>query len=277
MLQTTDGVAWLAPDWPAPPGVRAAFTLRAGGVSAPPWDSLNVGVHVGDAADAVRENRWRLRAALALPAEPLWLDQVHGCEVVDADAVAADAGAGPLEPAAARPRADAVVAARPGVVCAIQVADCLPVLFASLDGQRIGAAHAGWRGLAGGVLEATLAALGRPAHEFMAWLGPAIGPAHFEVGDEVRAAFCDTLAGRAGPVAPPGRDPAAAFVRNERGRWDCDLYELARQRLAAAGVHSVWGGGEDTFGEPARYFSHRRAAPTGRHVALLWRASTVRL
>jgi len=269
VLQTTDGVAWLAPDWPAPRGVRAAFTLRAGGVSAPPWDSLNVGVHVGDAAAAVHENRRRLRAALALPAAPLWLDQVHGVEVVAADAIPADA--------VARPRGDAVVAARPGVVCAIQVADCLPVLFASLDGPRLGAAHAGWRGLAGGVLEATLAALGRPAAEFMAWLGPAIGPAHFEVGDEVRAAFCDPPAGDAGPGGPPGLDPAAAFVRNARGRWDCDLYELARQRLAAAGVHSVWGGGEDTFGQPARYFSHRRAAPTGRHVALLWRTSTVRL
>jgi hypothetical protein len=271
VLRVDDGVAWLAPDWPAPQGVCAAFTLRGGGVSAPPWDSLNVGVHVGDAADAVQENRRRLRAALALPGEPLWLDQVHGCEVVDADAAAAASAAAP---AAVRPRGDAVVAARPGVVCAIQVADCLPVLFASLDGQRIGAAHAGWRGLAGGVLEATLAALGRPAHEFMAWLGPAIGPAHFEVGDEVRAAFCDPPAGHA---APAGQVPAAAFVRNARGRWDCDLYELARQRLAAAGVHGVWGGGEDTFGEPERYFSHRRAAPTGRHVALLWRVSTVRL
>ncbi len=266
MLQATDGVAWLAPDWPAPRGVRAAFTLRAGGVSAPPWDSLNVGVHVGDAAAAVHENRRRLRAALALPAEPLWLDQVHGVEVVAADAIPADV--------ASRPRGDAVVAARPGVVCAIQVADCLPVLFASLDGQRIGAAHAGWRGLAAGVLEATLAALGRPAAQVMAWLGPAIGPAHFEVGDEVRAAFCDPPAGHAGPAGP---DPAAAFVRNARGRWDCDLYELARQRLAAAGVHSVWGGGEDTCGDPLRYFSHRRGAPTGRHVALLWLDGAVRL
>lgn len=260
MLKVTDGVAWLAPDWPAPHGVHAAFSLREGGVSAPPWDSLNVGVHVGDVATAVRENRRRLRVALALPAEPLWLDQVHGSEVVDADAwLGAD-----------RPRADAVVAARPGVVCAIQVADCLPVLLASLDGQRIGAAHAGWRGLAAGVLEATLAALGRRAGDFMVWLGPAIGPAHFEVGDEVRAAFCDQAAQHAA-------DPAAAFVRNARGRWDCDLYELARQRLVAAGVHSVWGGGEDTCGQAARYFSHRRAAPTGRHVALLWLDDAVRL
>ncbi|MEZ5458754.1 MAG: peptidoglycan editing factor PgeF [Steroidobacteraceae bacterium] len=254
-----EGIPWLEPDWPAPAGVRAAFTLRSGGVSAAPWDSLNVGIHVGDDPAAVVENRRRLHGALGLPGEPLWLDQVHGVEVVDADTATQ-----------LRPRGDAVVAARSGVVCAIQVADCLPVLFASLDGQRIGAAHAGWRGLAGGVLEATLAALDQPASQFIVWLGPAIGAAHFEVGDEVLAAFQAQRHRHAG-------DPAAAFRRNARGRWDCDLYELARQRLAAAGVHSAWGGGEDTCGDPGRYFSHRRGAPTGRHVALLWRDTTVRL
>jgi YfiH family protein len=259
------GITWLEPDWPAPRGLRAAFALRAGGVSAPPWDSLNVGIHVGDEPAAVLENRRRLCAALELPGEPLWLDQVHGCEVVDADA---------MHGVAARPRGDAVVAARPGVVCAIQVADCLPVLFASRDGRHLGAAHAGWRGLASGVLEATVQALPVPATELMAWLGPAIGPASFEVGDEVREAFCaqphPEPAGHAG-------DPAVAFCRNERSRWQCDLYVLARQRLAAAGVHSVWGGGEDTCADPERYFSHRRGAPTGRHVALLWLDTAVRL
>jgi hypothetical protein len=258
------GPAWLEPDWPAPHGVRAAFPLRAGGVSASPWEHLNVGVHVGDDPAAVVENRRRLRAALALPAEPLWLDQVHGCDVVDADAT---------DPAA-RPRGDAVVTSRPGVVCAIQVADCLPVLFASREGRHLGAAHAGWRGLAGGVLEATVRAMPVPAGEVIAWLGPAIGPASFEVGDEVRDAFC------AQPQHEPQRhagDPATAFERNGRGRWQCDLYALARQRLAAAGIHSVWGGGADTFADPQRYFSHRRSAPTGRHVALLWLDTAVRL
>jgi YfiH family protein len=254
------GLAWLEPDWPAPRGVRAAFALRGGGVSALPWDSLNVGVHVGDDSAAVLENRRRLRAALALPAEPLWLDQVHGCEVVDAYALIAGG----------RPHGDAVVTSRAGIVCAIQVADCLPVLFASGDGRHVGAAHAGWRGLAGGVLEATVQAMPVPAGELMAWLGPAIGPASFEVGDEVREAFCGQPAAHAG-------DPAAAFLRNDRGRWQCDLYALARQRLAALGLHSVWGGGADTFAEPQRYFSHRRSAPTGRHVALLWLDTAVRL
>lgn len=257
--RAAQGICWLEPDWPAPASVRAAFALRTGGVSAAPWDSLNVGIHVGDEPAAVLENRRRLRGALGLPGEPLWLDQVHGVVVVDGDAATHT-----------RPRGDAVVATRPGVVCAIQVADCLPVLFASLDGQRIGAAHAGWRGLAAGVLEATLESLGPPASAFMAWLGPAIGAGHFEVGDEVLAAFEAQRHQHAG-------DPVAAFQRNARGRWDCDLYELARQRLAAAGVRSVWGGGEDTCGDPGRYFSHRRGAPTGRHVALLWLDTTVRL
>lgn len=250
-------IAWLAPDWPAPPGVHAAFAYRGGGVSAAPWDSLNLGLHVGDDAAAVRENRRRLRAALSLPAEPLWLEQVHGIEVVDAEALAGAElpAAGPLGP-----QGDAVVARQAGRVACIQVADCLPVLFCSRDGQRIGAAHAGWRGLAGGVLEATVAALAVPGPDLLAWIGPAIGPAAFEVGDEVRAAF----------VAP---SPAAvaAFKPNARGRWQCDLFELARQRLAALGVGHVSGGGVCTHADPGRFFSHRRSAPTGRHAALIWR------
>ena len=182
------GLEWLAPDWPAPPGVHAAFATRSGGVSRAPWDSLNLGLHVGDDVVAVRENRRRLRAALELPAEPLWLEQVHGIEVIDADALDAAtlAGIGPLGP-----RGDAVVARAAGQVACIQVADCLPVLFCSRDGQRIGAAHAGWRGLAGGVLEATVAAIAVPGPELLAWIGPAIGPAAFEVGEDVRAEFLE--------------------------------------------------------------------------------------
>lgn len=253
--------AFLEPDWPAPPGVRAAFSLRAGGVSRPPWDSLNLGSHVGDDPAAVAENRRRLAAALALPSEPLWLEQVHGTAVVDADACARNGAGRP-------PRGDAVVASGARRVCAIQVADCLPVLFAAVDGARIGAAHAGWRGLAAGVLEATVAALGVAPARLMAWLGPAIGPRDFEVGDEVREAFLGRSECHAG-------DPAAAFCRNSRGRWSCDLYELARQRLERLGVGSIWGGGASTLAEPARFYSHRRGAPTGRHAALIWRAAAV--
>lgn len=245
-------IEWLAPDWPAPPGVRAAFAYRGGGVSTPPWDSLNLGLHVGDDAAAVHENRRRLCAALALPAEPLWLEQVHGIEVVDADAPQT---AGPLGP-----RGDALVTRRAGQVACIQVADCLPVLFCSRDGQHIGAAHAGWRGLAGGVLEATVAALAVPGHELLAWIGPAIGPDAFEVGDEVRAAFIGH-----------SEDAAPTFVANARGRWQCDLFELARQRLAALRVGHVSGGGICTHSDAVRFFSHRRSAPTGRHAALIWR------
>lgn len=244
------GLEWLAPDWPAPPGVRAAFAYRGGGVSVAPWDSLNLGLHVGDDAAAVRENRRRLRVALSLPAEPLWLEQVHGIEVIDADDIA-----GPPTP-----RGDAVISHRAGQVACIQVADCLPVLFCSRDGQHIGAAHAGWRGLAGGVLEATVAALALPGPDLLAWIGPAIGPAAFEVGDEVRAAF----------IAQSDA-AATAFVANQRGRWQCDLFELARQRLRAIGIGHVSGGGLCTHADAGRFFSHRRGAPTGRHAALIWR------
>lgn len=257
---TDSAPLFLRPDWPAPPTVRAAFSLRVGGVSLPPWNSLNVGAHVGDEPHAVAENRRRLARALALPSEPLWLEQVHGIEVVDADACG---------DTARPPRADAVVSSAAGRVCAIQVADCLPVLFAAVDGTRIGAAHAGWRGLAAGVLEATIAALGVPPSRLMAWLGPAIGPRDFEVGDDVRDAFAGRSERHAG-------DPLLAFHRGARDRWYCDLYELARQRLERAGVASVWGGGDSTFADPTRFYSHRRGAPTGRHAALIWRAPAAR-
>jgi polyphenol oxidase len=240
-------VAFLEPEWPAPRSVRAAFTLRCGGVSGGPYASLNLGVHVGDVAAAVAENRRRLRAQLRLPAEPEWLEQVHGAGVLDLDA--------PEGPRVA----DAVVARRGGQVCAVQVADCLPVLFAAAGARAVAAAHAGWRGLAAGVLEATVARLGIEPRELLAWLGPAIGADHFEVGDEVRAAF---LAHDAAA--------AAAFAPNDRGRWQCDLGTLARQRLAALGVGAVYGGGWCTFSDPARFFSYRRDGRCGRMTALIW-------
>jgi YfiH family protein len=239
----------LVPQWPAPAGVRAAFTLRAGGASVAPYDSLNVGIHVGDAAVAVGENRRRLRERLRLPAEPVWLEQVHGAAVVDLDALTTDS----------LPRADGATTRGGGGVCVIQVADCLPVLFAAQDGSAVGAAHAGWRGLAAGVLEATVRNFSVPPVELLAWLGPAISQKHFEVGAEVRAAFTAV-------------DPAAsaAFQPNTRGRWQCDLYALARRRLAALGIDRVFGGGWCTYDDPSRFFSFRRDGQSGRMAALIW-------
>jgi YfiH family protein len=220
-------------------------------VSVAPWDSLNIGAHVGDAPESVAANRARLKALLSLPAEPAWLSQVHGVAVRDLDA----APGGGLE------TADAAVARERGRVCAIMVADCLPVLFATRDGARIGAAHAGWRGLASGVLENTVRALGVPGDELTAWLGPAISREHFEVGDEVRAEFVAADA-----------SAADAFERNARGRWQADLVALARRRLSALGITDVSGGEWCTFADRARFFSHRRDGKGGRMVALIWRA-----
>ena len=247
----------ITPDWPAPPGVQAAFTLRTGGVSAPPFETLNVASHVGDAPEAVIENRARLQDRLRLPSEPLWLQQVHGCRVADLDS---DPGA--------RPVADAAITRRPDRVCVVQVADCLPVLVCASDGSAVGAAHAGWRGLAGGVLEAMVGALRVPARELLVWLGPAIGQACFEVGDDVHRALTS---------GDPGA--GSALVENARGRWQCDLYGLARHRLAALGVNRVYGGGWCTYSDPRRFFSYRRDGRCGRMAALIWlapRASSVR-
>ena len=236
-------------DWRLPAGVHAAFTTRPGGVSSAPWDSFNVATHVGDAPADVAANRARLKTLLALPAEPGWLNQVHGTEVADLDS---------------QPQgvitADASVARAPGRVCVVMVADCLPVLFASRDGTRIAAAHAGWRGLVAGVLERTVNALGVPGAQITAWLGPAISKEHFEVGDEVRAAFVEV-------------DPEAhfAFVPNTRGKWQADLVALARRRLAAMGVTDASGGEWCTFADRERFFSHRRDGRGGRMAALIWR------
>jgi polyphenol oxidase len=236
--------------WKLPAGVRAAFTTRLGGVSVAPWDSFNVGAHVGDAPESVAANRARLKALLSLPAEPAWLSQVHGVAVHDLDVM----------PGGGLATADGAVARERGRVCAIMVADCLPVLFATRDGARIGAAHAGWRGLASGVLENTVRALGVPGDEVTAWLGPAISREHFEVGDEVRAEFVAADAGA-----------ADAFERNARGRWQADLVALARRRLSALGITDVCGGEWCTFADRARFFSHRRDGKGGRMVALVWR------
>jgi YfiH family protein len=244
------GLAWIEPDWPAPAHVRVVSTLRGGGHSAGEYASLNLAAHVGDAPAAVAANRALLRAAAGLPDEPLWLEQVHGVGVANHD--------GPL---AAAPRADAACAKRSGLVCAVLTADCLPVVFTDRRGTRVAVAHAGWRGLAGGVLAATIAALGVPPADLHAWLGPAIGPDAFEVGAEVREAFV-------------GRSPAAAacFRSNERGRQQADLYALARQALAGSGVVSIHGGGWCTHRDAARFYSFRRDGVTGRMATLAWLA-----
>jgi purine-nucleoside/S-methyl-5'-thioadenosine phosphorylase / adenosine deaminase len=243
----------LVPDWPAPPQVRAAVTLRGGGVSRPPFDTLNVATHTGDVPEAVAENRRRLRSALDLPAEPSWLVQEHRAQVLTLEA---SADPEPL-------RGDGAVTRSPVRVCAIQVADCMPVLFAARDGTAVGAAHAGWRGLAAGVLEATVRALGIDSSQLLAWLGPAIGPDHFEVGEDVHAA----LQGSDGE----GR---TAFAPNARGRWQCDLYAVGRARLRALGVREVYGGGWCTYAQPARFFSYRRDGRCGRMAALVWLTGT---
>jgi YfiH family protein len=237
---------FLRPDWDVPVRVRAAMTTRAGGVSPAPYDSLNLAMHVGDRLDAVAENRRRLREALALPAEPAWLEQVHGTSV----AVLPKPTSGP---------ADAAVTFTPGQVCAVLVADCLPVFLASRDGDRVGIAHAGWRGLAAGVVEATIAALNCASRDCVAWLGPSIGAAAFEVGDEVRGAFIARDAGA-----------DAAFRRGRAGRWLADLPALARRRLRAAGVDAVTGGEHCTVMDTARFYSYRRDGATGRMAALAW-------
>jgi len=238
----------IRPSWPAPANVRCWSTLRSGGASLDPYDSLNLGAHVGDEPRHVSANRARVVQALGLPGPPHWLEQVHGTHVVD------------LEHAGPVPTADAAFTRAPHRVCCVLTADCLPVLLTARDGSVVAAAHAGWRGLLAGVLQNTVAALGVPPAELMAWLGPAISAAHFEVGEEVRAAFVAADAGA-----------AAAFAANARGRWQADLYALGRRALAAAGVLDVYGGDACTFAESERYFSHRRAAPCGRMATLIWR------
>ncbi|TCJ18587.1 peptidoglycan editing factor PgeF [Parasulfuritortus cantonensis] len=242
---------WLLPDWPAPARVRAFMTTRAGGVSRPPWASMNPAAHVGDDPAAVAENRRILRAGL--PAEPLWLEQVHGTCVAEA-------------PAEAPPCADASLARGPGQVCAVLTADCLPVLFCDRAGRVVAAAHAGWRGLAAGVLEATVARMAVAPDAVLAWLGAAIGPAAFEVGDEVREAFVSRH-----PLAAVAFRPALPGTLDEAPRkWLADLYALARIRLAAIGVAAVYGGGLCTYADATRFYSYRRDGRTGRMASLVW-------
>ena len=235
---------WLVPDWPAPANVRACTTTRSSGDSAAPFDCFNLGDHVGDNAVQVQANRDWL--AQQLDCTPVWLQQVHGVAVVEARA-------GVLA------TADALWSAVPSVACSILTADCLPVLFTDRAGNRVAAAHAGWRSLVGGVLENTLAAMQVEPEQTLVWLGPAIGPETYEVGPEVRAAFVEQHTETADAFVPSGRD----------GHWLADLYQLARIRLAAAGVTAVYGGGFCTLSD-SRFYSYRRNAVTGRMASLIW-------
>ncbi len=235
----------ILPDWPAPARVRGLMTTREGGVSHAPWASFNLGDHVGDDPTHVAANRARLRQQL--PAEPGWLKQVHSARVVE---LGRDT----------QFEADASVTREAGQVCAVLTADCLPVLFCDRAGSVVAAAHAGWRGLAGGVLEAAVAAMQVPPDQVLAWMGAAIGPQAFEVGDEVREAFA-------------GRHPeaAAAFVPQPvPGKWLADIYQLARIRLNRVGVQAIHGGGRCTFSEADAFFSYRRDGVTGRMASLIW-------
>ncbi len=237
----------ILPDWPLPAGVKACSTTRHGGVSLSPYDSLNLGTHVGDEERSVADNRQRLVVGAGLPQMPVWLEQVHGTRVVRLD------GQTPADL-----QADAVYSNIPGQVCAVMTADCLPVLFCSQAGDEVAAAHAGWRGLCNGVLEQTLAAFTAEPGSISAWLGPAIGPQQFEVGPEVRAAFIAVDAAAATAFIPQG------------DKFLADIYLLARQRLQRAGVHAIYGGDRCTVSEISHFFSYRRDGITGRLASLIW-------
>lgn len=238
---------WIVPGWPAPARVRAFVTTRAGGVSSGEHASMNLGLSSGDAPENVARNRAIVRALL--PSEPAWLAQVHGTEVADLDA----------SPAAERPRADAAATSTPGRVAVVLTADCMPLFLCDRAGRRVAVAHAGWRGLAAGLVENAVRSLRVPADEVLAWMGPAIGPEAFEVGPEVREAFV-----RADPEAQ------AAFRPHVPGKHLADLYVLARQRFALAGVTNVYGGAFCTWTESERFFSYRRAQKSGRMGAFIW-------
>jgi len=235
----------ILPDWPAPARVKCLMTTRTGGVSQAPWGSLNLGDHVGDDPVHVAANRARLRRQL--PAEPGWLRQVHSARVVELGG----------EP---NPEADAALTRQPAQVCAVLTADCLPVLLCDRAGSVVAAAHAGWRGLADGVLEATVAAMQVPPGEILAWMGAAIGPQAFEVGDEVRQAF----------VAQHAEASDAFVPQAAPEKWLADIYRLARIHLKHAGVQAIYGGGRCTFNEADSFYSYRRDGVTGRTAALIW-------
>ena len=235
----------IIPDWPAPANVKALQTTRHGGISSAPYDSLNLGDHVGDAPLAVERNRILLNTLL--PSEPVWLEQVHGTDVVNADMTDC------------LPQADACIARHRAAVCVVMTADCLPLLLCDKQGSVVGAAHAGWRGLAAGIIEATVQAMNVAPQNLLAWMGPAISQEAFEVGEEVRALFVD-----ANPQA------AAAFIPGQPGKWLADIYMLAHLRLKALGITQIYGGNYCTYHESEKFFSYRRDGVTGRMGTFIW-------
>lgn len=238
---------FIQPDWPAPTPIKALSTTRLGGISQPPYDSLNLGLHVNDDNDKVYRNRQWLTRSARLPSSPLWLEQVHGTRVIDAN----DWQVG-IE-------ADALFSRQAGQVCPVMTADCLPVLFCDVDGKMVAAAHAGWRGLLNGVLENTVSQFSCSADHILAWLGPAIGPQQFEVGSEVFDAFCSHSA-----------EAGQAFSPHRSGHYLADIYLLARQRLNRLGVEKIYGGEHCTVTEADQFFSYRRDGDTGRMASLIW-------
>lgn len=253
-LKTSSGHAgasqdgrWLIPQWPAPARIHALCTLRQGGVSRVPYASFNLAAHVGDDANAVAANRERLINMADLPAMPLWLNQVHGTNIVEANDV--DTGT----------EADACYTNTSSLICAVLTADCLPLLMCDRNGRTVCAVHAGWRGLAAGVIESAVAALDVNGRDILAWLGPAIGPDVFEVGDEVRQQFLKD-------------DPAAqdAFRPSPGGRWLADIYRLARRRLMRQGVEKIYGGEWCTYSDTEHFYSYRRDGKTGRMASMIW-------
>ena len=236
----------IVPDWPAPANVKALQTTRHGGISAVPYDTFNLGSHVGDNPQAVARNRQLLEPLV--PSEPVWLEQVHGTVVANADA------------ASCRVQADACIARHRGAVCVVMTADCLPVLICDEAGTVVAAVHAGWKGLVAGVIEATVKAMDVEPHQLMAWLGPAIGQEAFEVGAEVRAAF----------IAHQARAAEAFVAQGGEGKYLADIYLLARQRLEALGIGKVSGGNYCTYHQKDRFFSYRRDGVTGRMGTFIW-------
>lgn len=244
-------LSFIRPEWPAPSNIRAVCTTRLGGASRPPWASLNLGDHVGDAQGDVRANRIKLARACDLPADAFgWLNQIHGTEIVSLPAVTA------------APEADASYTRAAGRACTILTADCLPVILCDQQGATVAAAHAGWRSLCGGVLENLVARMAVPGRDLMAWLGPAIGPTAFEVGPEVRSAFMAKC---------PQADAAFNAAGAREGHYMADIYLLARQRLEALGIANIYGGGFCTVSDSQRFYSYRRDGQTGRMATVIWK------
>jgi hypothetical protein len=238
---------FLLPDWPAPESVRAAVTTRQSGASSAPYDSFNLGDHVGDKSRHVAQNRQQLITALQLPGSPLWLQQVHSTTVWQAEADSTQRVA------------DAIIARSRQTVCAILSADCLPLLLCSQDGDEVAAIHVGWRGLAQGIIQNTIRQLKTPAGQMMVWMGPAIGPAAYEVDQPVHERFVHHNSAL-----------ASCFTRSRAGHWQMDIYAIARQILGSLGVTHIYGGEHCTYSDSDLFFSHRRDGTTGRMASLIW-------